>query len=272
MDSLRTRQLSWHGHLLLIHHNEQERRAGVATWVNRGLELGEKTIYIEPPGEPASRSLMRVLDEHGVSAAAAVQRGQLQIVLADYDVYSPEHLGGLVDQALLQGYPAVRFSGEAATACNVVPRSDHMDIEWATDRLCHTQPVSVMCQYSLALARKALPAVSAMHLDGVRERLLQTGRRPDGIALVGEVDVSNRDVLHFVLQAATVDVTAAPFVVDLSSLEFLDVAGARTLLTATKSYREGGGRVLLREPKQMVSRVLELCGVEAAGGLGVDSS
>ena len=49
MDSLCTLRPDWQGHLLLIHQTEPERRAGVATWVRRGLELGEKVLYIERP-------------------------------------------------------------------------------------------------------------------------------------------------------------------------------------------------------------------------------
>ena len=68
-----------------------------------------------------------------------------------------------------------------------------------------------------------------MHGDGVRETLLHTARRPGGIAIRGEVDVSNHDVLRCVVQAATLG-AADSFVVDLSQLEFLDVSGARALL------------------------------------------
>lgn len=263
--------MDWHGHLLLIHHTEQERRAEVSAWVSRGLGLGEKVVYLEPPDEPPSRSLVTVLAEQRVPIDDAVARGQVQILTAGPEVYSAESLADVVDQAIGQGFPGVRLSGEAVTADRVMPRPAHDDLEWATDLLCRTRPVSVLCQYPAARAREALPELSAMHRDGVRESLLQTARRPGGVVLRGEVDLSNHDVLHGVLRAATVSATDS-LVVDLSMLSFLDVSGARALLAGTKDYRRGGGRVRLRWPQHPVDRVLDVCGVGDAGGLQVDNS
>jgi len=268
---IRASRPDWHGHLLLIHHTEQERRAGVATWVRCGLELGEKVLYIEPAAQPAARSLLNVLAEQQVVLDGATARGQLQILRADHDLYTTDGLVDQIDDALAQGYRGVRLSAEAPTARELLSGRAHQDLEWATDLLCRTRPVSILCQYSADLARKALPEVSAMHGDGVRETLLQTARLPGGIIVRGEVDVSNHDVLHWALQAATLG-AADSFVVDLSQLEFLDVSGARALLEATKSYRHSGGRVRLRKPQHLVHRVLELCRVDEAGGLMVDQS
>ncbi len=271
MDTIRVSRADWPGHLLLIHHTEQERRAGVATWVRCGLELGEKVLYIEPPDEPAARSLVNVLAEQQVVVDAAAARGQLQILRADHDLYSTDGLVNQVDQALAQGYRGVRLSAEAPTAREVLSGTAHQDLERATNLLCRTRPMSVLCQYSADLAREALPQVSAMHADGVRETLLHTARLPGGIAVRGEVDVSNHDVLRCAVEAATFG-AADSLVVDLSQLEFLDVSGVRALLGATKSYRQGGGRVRLRRPQDLVNRVLDLCRVDQAGGLRVDHS
>ena len=271
METIRASRPDWHGHLLLIHHTEQERRAGVATWVRCGLELGEKILYIEPPDEPAERSLVNVLAEQQVVVDGAAARGQLQILRAHEDIYSADGLTDAVDHALAQGYRGVRLSAEAPTAREVLSGTAHQDLEWATNLLCRTRPVSVLCQYSAEMAREALPEVSAMHGDGVRETLLHTAPRPGGIAIRGEVDVSNHDVLRCVVQAATLG-AADSFVVDLSQLEFLDVSGVRALLEATKSYRQSGGRVRLRRPQHPVNRVLDLCRVDQAGGLRVDHS
>ena len=271
MEYLRTRQLDWRGHLLLIHNTEQERRAEVAAWVQRGLDLGERVVYIEPPGVPVSRSLGAVLAEQRVPLDGAVDRGQLRIVVADHDVYSPDGLSALVDQALAQGYPRVRMSGEAETAHEVMSPMEHLEFERATDQLCRTSPVSVLCQYSADLTRGALSGVTETHQDGVRERLLQTARQPEGILLAGEVDISNHNLLHYTLQAAS-SAAADPFVVDLGLLRFVDVKGARALLAGTRGYRQEGGHVRLHAPQPMVNRMLQLCGVERTGGLQVDRS
>ncbi|MEV7680558.1 STAS domain-containing protein [Streptomyces sp. NPDC088341] len=56
---------------------------------------------------------------------------------------------------------------------------------------------------------------------------LTPGRRPDGTALltaVGEIDMSNTDVL-----AAALDSTTGPLVLDLTGIEYLDSAGLSVL-------------------------------------------
>jgi len=264
---------SWDGHLVLVHGSEQQRRAGVAAWVRRGLDLGAKILYIEPADESAGRSLVGVLQDNEIHADEALDRGQLQVVPADGNAYSPTWQATAVEKALAEGYPTVRWSGEAETAWGVMPPSAHADVEWATDELCHTQPVSILCQYPSGLTQATMQTVCAMHGGGVRESLLQTSPVPGGIALAGEVDLSNEKILHSSLIAAgaTTEVGRGSLVVDLSRLEFLDVAGARAFLTATTAHRASGGTVLLRAAQPVVERVLRLLGVDRADGLELEA-
>ena len=260
----------WRGHLLLIHSSEQERRTAVTAWATRGLRLGEKVVYIEAPDEVPARALLGLLDAQQVLVDNAVVRGQLEVLGAHRDVFSPQGLAAVVERALQQGYPCVRISGEAATAQALVSAQSQEELERATDLLCHTQPVSVMCQYPEELVGEALAVVSGMHRDGIRQSLLRTARRPGGVVVAGEVDISNHDVLRSALQAASAD--GDSFVVDLSALTFLDVSGARALLAGTTVHRRDGGRVRLRGAAPQVQLVLQLCGVEGAEGLEVDGS
>jgi hypothetical protein len=50
-------RLDWDGHLLLLHHSEQERSAKLAAWVRRGLENDEKVIYTEVDGRSDKGSI-----------------------------------------------------------------------------------------------------------------------------------------------------------------------------------------------------------------------
>src|SRR6476646_117343 len=99
------RPMSWDGHLLLVYDNERQRRAGVAAWVRRGLDLGAKVLYIEPPEESAERSLLGVLKEDEIDANDALARGQIQTGPADAIAYSPAWQASMVEQALADGYP-----------------------------------------------------------------------------------------------------------------------------------------------------------------------
>jgi len=220
----------WDGHLLLVHSSERQRCAGVAAWVRRGLDVGAKILYIEPADEPAERSLIHVLRQSAIDVDEALDRGQLQLLPADA----------------------------------------HAHVERATDEFCRTGPVSFLCQYSATLGPAALQTACGMHGAGVREPLFRTSPVPGGIALEGEVDVSNEADLRSCLMAAAAQMGGARFVVDLSRLRFLDVAAVRTLLTATSAHRTNGGSVLLRGAQPPVDRMLTLLEIDQVPGCIVE--
>ena len=106
----------------MLYHDESYRRAGVAAWLRRGLELAAKILYTEPPGEPSGRSLTGLLQDQP-GAAEAAERGQIQVIQADRTAYDPRWQASVVEDALRQGYPSVRWSAEATTAWSVMPRT-----------------------------------------------------------------------------------------------------------------------------------------------------
>lgn len=236
------------------------------SWVRRGLFLGEKILYTELPRQPADRSLVQLLhDQH--DAGEALDRGQIQIVHADQRAYDPDWQASVVEEALGDGYPSVRWGGEATTAWSLMPRARHAEIERATDELCRSRPVSVMCQYSPPESLDELARVSNVHGAGLRERLLRASPVNGGLVVAGEIDRSNHDLWRSLLVAATSATEKDDFVVDLSGLEFLDLEGVRSLSTGTARYRELGGRVRLYAPQPHVDSVLRLLGVERVRGL-----
>jgi anti-anti-sigma factor len=250
----------------LLYHDESYRRAGVAAWLRRGLELSAKILYTEPPDEPSGRSLTGLLQDHP-GAAEAAERGQIQVIQADRTAYDPRWQASVVEDALRQGYPSVRWSAEAATAWSVMPRRRHAEIERMTDRLCETLPVSVMCQYSAGRSMQVLGPVSMMHGAGLKERLCQAAPFDGGLAVSGEVDASNHDILRALLQAATAATDRDSFAVDLSALDFLDVRGARALMAGTATYRRHGGQVRLQAPQPVVDRLIRLLAFDRSRGI-----
>jgi anti-anti-sigma factor len=273
MEAVDRRSASWDGHLLLVHEGEPQRRAGVTAWTRRGLELGAKILYIEPPDEPPERSYVGVLGEGGVDADVLVEHGQLQVFSADDDrVYDAAWQTSVIDDALSDGYPTVRMSGEARTAWSLMPAMVHAGIERATDELCHALPVSVLCQYPSDLTEAALQDACDMHRDGLREALVQTCPTPGGMAVAGEIDHSNARIVHSALAAATATRPegAAPFIVGLGAVDFLDVAGARALLTGTTPYRARGGMVRVLDIQAPVGRLLRLLGVDRFDGVSLE--
>jgi anti-anti-sigma factor len=261
-------QSAWDGHLLLAYVSEQDRRSGVAAWVRRGLELGAKILYVERPDVPLDRSLTAVLSERKVDSVPAMGVGQLQVVDSVREAVDPAWQASVVDEALVAGYPTVRLSGEASTVWTVTSPLEHLQVERAADTLCRTRPVSMMCQYAAREASSTLQEACAVHSAGLRESLLHTVPTPDGVAVAGEVDSSNEGILRSALAGACADLLEGlgAFVVDLSRLRFLDVSGARALLTATADHRRRGGVVRLLAPQPAVDRLLRLLDLDRVDG------
>lgn len=259
------RRPGWEGHLLLLYHEESQRRSEVRAWVRNGLQVGAKILYIEPEDESHERSLSGLLEDHP-DAVDAMDRGQIQVIPANHVAYDPAWQASTVERALRR-YPVVRWSGDVRTAWGVMPQGRHAEIEWATDDVCHSRPVSVMCQYPVRASMGLLGPVSAAHRAGLRERLLRvTPLDGGGLALRGELELSNQDIMRSVLVAATAATTEDQFAVDLSGLDFVDVGGIRTLRIGTAPYRRRGGQVLLRAAQQHVDRILRMLGVDREQG------
>jgi anti-anti-sigma factor len=100
-----------------------------------------------------------------------------------------------------------------------------------------------------------------VHLDGIRERLLATGPAHGGLALDGEVDLSNETMLVSILQAAMARARSI-FCLDLSRPQFLSMAACRALAEGTRRFRDRGGRVLLIAPPDGVAQALRPAGLD----------
>jgi len=265
----------WDGHLALLYGSEAERRTGLAAWVRRGLDLGEKVIYAEAPDVAAEDSVRVLLDEQGVDVAGAAADGGLAM-LSLAEIYPPGGQVTVIERALAEGFTRVRLTAEAGAALGVLTESDYAVFEREMDELCRTRPVSALCQYERqATTELCLRKVVATHLAGIRDPGLRTGPAEDGIAFDGELDISNVDMFAAAVDAVvTANADAAPGLVrlDLGEVCFVDVAACRALVTSTRRFRRGGGRVLVIAPHPMVERVLQLLDVDRLPGFEIIGS
>jgi anti-anti-sigma factor len=124
-----------------------------------------------------------------------------------------------------------------------------------------------MCQYSTRESIELLGPVSSVHASGLRERLFQAVPFEEGLAVSGEVDASNHDILRALLHAATAATHRDSFVVELSGLDFLDVRGARAVMAGTGAYRRHGGQVRLRAPQPVVNHLIRLLAFDRSRGV-----
>ena len=203
--------------------------------------------------------------------AAAVARGQL-VVLPVPQFYPPEGQRALVEQALAEGFAAVRLSAAAGAASTVLAPAARREIERRLEELVGTKPVSAMCQYRRATTTGArLWDAVAAHLTGVHESTLGVGGNSDGLVLRGEVDLANAEVFAAVLAAAD-RVTPRALCLDLAAVTYLDAGAGRRLIDATRRFRAADGQVLLVAPQPPVEHTLraldlgDLPGMQLVGG------
>lgn len=264
---------TWDGHLLLLYGTEAQRRAGVGAWIRRGLAVDAKIYYTQRPlPDTDERSLVRLLVDVP-EAGAALDRGQIEVVSAlDPSAYDLGRSGAEVDGALAEGYSSVRWSGEVQTAWWTMSPDEHHRLERTVETLCLTRPVDVLCQYPADDSVGILRHLAGIHGGGVRDTLFHATPVADGLALAGEVDASNRDVLLALLAGTTSAAAPTTFRLDLHDLAFLDVGGARALLDGTSHYRARGGTVRLESLQPHVDRVWQVFGLTDQDGVLVEET
>ena len=269
-------RLDWDGHLLLLHHSEQERSAKLAAWVRRGLENDEKVIYTEVDGRSDKGSLLAVLRENGVDAVAATAEGRLSIIGIP-EFYPAGGPLPVLERALAEGYRGLRIAAEASTALTFLTWPAYMAIEREIDEITRTHPLSAMCQYEQpSTVDGHLSDVVSNHLSGIREWLLSTGDGDGELILAGEIDVSNAELLACALRAATSRAPAslAPetFRLNLGRVDFLSAGACRAIAEATRQFRDDSGIVLLVGSQPPIASVLRLSGLAGLNGINLIGS
>jgi anti-anti-sigma factor len=259
-------RLDWDGHLLLLHHTEEERSAKLAAWVRRGLENDEKVVYTEVDGRSEEASLLAVLRQNGVDAAAAAAEGRLSVIPIP-DFYPAGGQLPVIERALAEGFRGLRIAAEASTALTFLTWPAYMAVEREIDEITRTHPLSAMCQYEQAsTVDDHLSDVVSSHLTGIREWLLSTGDGDGELVLAGEIDVSNAELLTCALRAAT-SRAADTLRLNLVRVDFLSAGACRAIAEGTRQFRDDSGTVLLVEPQPPIASVLRLSGLAELNGI-----
>ncbi|MEP6666150.1 MAG: MEDS domain-containing protein [Nocardioidaceae bacterium] len=252
--------LGWDGHLLLLHWTEDERRYGLASWVQRGLDRGDKVIYTETAAPDSGDGLLVILGQHGVDVGSASEQGLLEILPLD-EFYPPQGQITLVEAALAAGYPSVRMSAQGGAPLTWLSQQAYDEAERTLEQLCQSHPVSALCQIKQsAIADVNMAESAALHHRGIRESQVQTAQVGGTLVLAGDVDVSNTLVVSSALEAATTYASNV-FTLDLTHLEFLDVTGCRSLVRGTDAFRDNGGLLEVMAPRG-IRHVLHVLGFE----------
>jgi anti-anti-sigma regulatory factor len=128
---------------------------------------------------------------------------------------------------------------------------------FADDRfaaVCHYDPEQVPATWLRALA-KAHPLHADPDTPGLAAGTFHIAATPGGVRLAGEVDFSNAGILQAVL--AEIVPAAEDLHVDLSGLDFIDVAGTRAFVEFAESSKQ---RLVLHDGPRSLQMVLETAG------------
>lgn len=259
-----------------------------ARFLAEGLAAGEHVVYFEDG--TLGPVLQRLADDR-VDVRVPLQRGQLAIVPTDATraLLQGPAAGVLatadaaIDEALGNGFPAVRLTGQAHSALEFDGLPNMLAYEAGIDHMLGDRPAQVLCLYDrVRFPDDAIARLRALHRHEIvstavyDDSLLRiTSPDPCTARVAGEADHSNRPRIKRFLEAALDQALRSPssspeITLDLSSLRFLDVAGAVNLVHAGQEFPSTHTLVLTGVRPGML-RLLDRCGAPFAEQLRVEA-
>ena len=259
----------------------------MARFFTEGLAEGAHVVFFEDGTLDAV--LQRLADDR-VDVRLPLQRGQLAIVPTDAtramlrgspaDVLAA--LDGAIDDALDKGFPQVRLAGNAHSVLEQNGLDHMLAYEAGIDDVVGDRPAQVLCLYDrVRFPDDAIASLRPLHRHEVRttavydDGLLRiTSSDPCAARVAGEADHSNRPQIKRFLESALDQALRSPsssaeITLDLSSLRFLDVAGAVNLVHAGEEF-PSTHTLVLTGVRPGVLRLLDRCGAPFAEQLRVE--
>ena len=259
-------------HLCALEQDESRLDRVAATFVGQGLAAGEQLLYVA--SEEQVDGLLRTLPLR-LDARQALASGQLltSTFAGAYGTSAPADLdsvavgfGLAARQAQKSGFPGLRV---AARMDQLAALLGSMDAVLAWERMAtglqREIQVSSVCLYDTERLEAGDGAALARAHDGLAPQVdaapigtFLAVDEPWGVQVRGEVDVSNRHLLHrLVLSRAAVHPQVR---LDLHEVTFADSDTITRLHSIAAALPDGGHLVLASAPT-VVRRVLELTGL-----------
>jgi anti-anti-sigma factor len=276
------------GHTCAVPVSDEQLWEVTAQWLAGGLAAGERVVYFED--ETAGAMLGRMADD-GVPVRQALHDGRMVIVPTEQTRAAANrpvaHYGELfvdqIDRAAARGYAGLRLAGECSSELLRAGGVDRVvEYEQTVDRVLRAHPSArLLCRYDRPrFDDHAVDQMRELHetelvgravYDDNLLRITRSG--PGSVRLAGEVDHSNRSQIRTLLenvldQALRSHWAPSDITLDLSSLRFIDVAGAVVLVHAAEEF-PSTHRLVLTGVRPRVVRVLDRCGGPFAAQLVV---
>ncbi|GAA1807847.1 hypothetical protein GCM10009835_28590 [Planosporangium flavigriseum] len=269
-------------HLCLPFSSDDEQREVLTTYIVDGLARGERVIYYADQTGPDV--IGSWLADSGIEVNRVVDEGHLEIRSVDDGYlfggrFEPDvvitTLWVEVRQARDAGYPGLRISGEMTSELRpVADERSLLEFEHRLSRVFHSRELAAICQYDQRLFNEA--AVTGMiscHPQVVQIDPLHDDRRlrivptyaPRGLRIVGTVDVMTVGALTTTLRLAT-RWPDQNIHLNLSELEFIDVAGVRAIVRIAAGL-EPGRSLIVEQLALGLRKVFEVIGWDRTPGL-----
>jgi anti-anti-sigma factor len=243
-----------------------------ATFVGQGLAAGDQLLYVAS-GEQVDGLVERLSER--LDARQALRTGQLTTSSFElaYGSSRPDCLHTVADgfrlaarQARKRGFPGLRVAARMDQLTDLLCSLEEVQTwERMATVLQRDLRVSSVCLYDTGRLQPGEGAAVAREHDGLAPQVdvapiatFLAVDEPWGVQVRGEVDVSNRDLLHrLVLSRA--DVTPR-LRLDLDGVTFADAGTVSRLSSIAAALPEGGHLVLTRVP-DVVRRILAATGL-----------
>ncbi|MGW0417639.1 MEDS domain-containing protein [Streptomyces sp. NPDC003015] len=274
-------------HLCFAFADDAEQRRMVTAYLSAGLARGERVLYFADRHAPAA--VLGWLRAGGVDPDAATASGQLRVATADDSylasgAFDPDAMvASLREEArhsLAAGYSGLRVSGEMSWALREAPEVERLaEYEVKVHSVFAGQPASAICQYDarqfgpeqLRMFEKCHPAAVELHPWYSSSGLsivpaFRAGERV--LQVTGTVDYQATGHLAAALEQTLQwpgDVR-----VDMSALDFIDLAGLRVLIHMAERLGEGR-RLRVMNLTPMLCQVISVVGWDEHPALVVTS-
>jgi DNA-binding CsgD family transcriptional regulator len=170
-------------HACCFYETAEKQREVLTPFLRQGLERGSKVVYILDDSTAAA--ILAYLRRDGLDVEPYLARGQMVfLTIAETymqaGVFDPETMIALLqaqtDQALAEGYPAVRITGEMGWTLRGLPGSERLiEYEAKLNEFCPGSKCNCLCQYDWrdfgpqlvmdVLSTHAVAVVNAMVYD-----------------------------------------------------------------------------------------------------------